>query len=278
MRSGRLSLGPTIDRFEELFAERVGAPYAAAVSSGTAGLHLLCDHGRHRAGRRGDHVAVLVRRLRELLHLRGRRRRSSPTSTRARSTSTRPPSRRRSRRGRRRSSRVDIYGYPCELDELRAIADRHGLALIERLVRGARRRVQGRAARLARRPVRLRVLSEQADDDRRGRMCHDALRGDSGGSCARSATRAAATAGGWLEHVRLGFNYRLDDVAPRSGSASSRGSTRSSRCARAVAERYDELLRGHRRRRAAVPATTPTTCARGSSTSSCCPTTRRASA
>jgi perosamine synthetase len=42
LRSGRLSLGPAIDRFEELFAERVGAPYAAAVSSGTAGLHLLC--------------------------------------------------------------------------------------------------------------------------------------------------------------------------------------------------------------------------------------------
>ncbi len=41
LRSGRLSLGPTIDRFEELIAERVGAPYAAAVSSGTAGLHLL---------------------------------------------------------------------------------------------------------------------------------------------------------------------------------------------------------------------------------------------
>src|SRR4029077_10281403 len=42
MRSGRLSLGPSIDRFEELFAEAVAAPYAAAVSSGTAGLHLLC--------------------------------------------------------------------------------------------------------------------------------------------------------------------------------------------------------------------------------------------
>ena len=30
LRSGRLSLGPTIDRFEELVAERVGAPYTAA--------------------------------------------------------------------------------------------------------------------------------------------------------------------------------------------------------------------------------------------------------
>ena len=30
LRSGRLSLGPAVDRFEELVAERVGAPYAAA--------------------------------------------------------------------------------------------------------------------------------------------------------------------------------------------------------------------------------------------------------
>jgi len=53
MRSGRLSLGPAIDRFEKLFADAVGAPYAAAVSSGTAGLHLLC----HIAGiSRGDEV------------------------------------------------------------------------------------------------------------------------------------------------------------------------------------------------------------------------------
>ena len=42
LRSGRLSLGPMIDRFEEAFAAYLGVPYAAAVSSGTAGLHLLC--------------------------------------------------------------------------------------------------------------------------------------------------------------------------------------------------------------------------------------------
>ena len=41
LRSGRLSLGPAIERFEQVFAEKVGAPYAAAVSSGTSGLHLL---------------------------------------------------------------------------------------------------------------------------------------------------------------------------------------------------------------------------------------------
>ncbi|MDQ3670438.1 MAG: DegT/DnrJ/EryC1/StrS family aminotransferase, partial [Actinomycetota bacterium] len=40
LRSGRLALGPMLERFEQALAERVKAPYVAAVSSGTAGLHL----------------------------------------------------------------------------------------------------------------------------------------------------------------------------------------------------------------------------------------------
>ena len=40
LRSGRLSLGPLLEEFEGAFAARVGARSASAVSSGTAGLHL----------------------------------------------------------------------------------------------------------------------------------------------------------------------------------------------------------------------------------------------
>jgi perosamine synthetase len=40
LRSGRLSLGPLLEDFEERFAQVVGARHASAVSSGTAGLHL----------------------------------------------------------------------------------------------------------------------------------------------------------------------------------------------------------------------------------------------
>jgi perosamine synthetase len=40
LRSGRLSLGPRLVQFERAFAQRVGAPFASAVSSGTAALHL----------------------------------------------------------------------------------------------------------------------------------------------------------------------------------------------------------------------------------------------
>jgi dTDP-4-amino-4,6-dideoxygalactose transaminase len=40
LRSGRLSLGPRVAAFEQAFAQRVGAAFASAVSSGTAALHL----------------------------------------------------------------------------------------------------------------------------------------------------------------------------------------------------------------------------------------------
>ncbi len=40
LRSGRLSLGPRLAEFERAFAQRVGAAHASAVSSGTAALHL----------------------------------------------------------------------------------------------------------------------------------------------------------------------------------------------------------------------------------------------
>jgi len=40
LRSGQLSLGPRVPAFERAFAARLGARHASAVSSGTAGLHL----------------------------------------------------------------------------------------------------------------------------------------------------------------------------------------------------------------------------------------------
>jgi len=41
-RSGWLSMGPRIEEFERAFADYLGVPHAIAVSSGTAGLHLMC--------------------------------------------------------------------------------------------------------------------------------------------------------------------------------------------------------------------------------------------
>src|SRR5438128_12588620 len=130
LRSGRLSLGPTIDRFEEVFAEKVGAPYAAAVSSGTAGLHLLCVLAGIEAG---DEVIttpysfaasancfIYEGGVPVFADVDPRTLNIDPRAVEAAVT---PQS--------KAIVAVDIFGYPCELDELRAVASRHGLALIQ---------------------------------------------------------------------------------------------------------------------------------------------------
>ena len=43
LRSGWLTTGPRVKRFETAFAEQVGAKHAVAVSSATAALHLAVD-------------------------------------------------------------------------------------------------------------------------------------------------------------------------------------------------------------------------------------------
>jgi perosamine synthetase len=130
LRSGRLSLGPMVDRFEEAFAAHLGVPYAAAVSSGTAGLHLLCISAGIEAG---DEVItspysfaatancfIYEGGVPVFADIDPRTLNLDPDAVRAAVT---PKT--------KAIVAVDIYGYPCELDELRAIADEHGLALIQ---------------------------------------------------------------------------------------------------------------------------------------------------
>jgi perosamine synthetase len=130
LRSGQLSLGPTIDRFEELFAEAVGAPYAAAVSSGTAGLHLLCVSAGISSG---DEVIttpfsfaasancfIYEGGVPVFADLDPRTLNVGAAAVEAAVASR-----------TKAILAVDIFGYPCELDELRAIADAHGLAFVQ---------------------------------------------------------------------------------------------------------------------------------------------------
>ena len=43
LRSGWLTTGPEVQRFERAFAERIGAKHAVALNSGTAALHLALE-------------------------------------------------------------------------------------------------------------------------------------------------------------------------------------------------------------------------------------------
>ena len=163
---------------------------------------------------------------------------------------------------------VDIFGYPCELDELRRSASGTGWRCRGR-VRGARRAVQGTADRLARPSGRLGVLPQQADDDRRGRRGHDARRGASTSCSSRCATRAGSRRRAGSSTGASASTTGSTTSPPRSASASSRSSTASSRRARAVAAGATPSCSPASTSSCRSP-TTRTTCARGSCTSSSC--------
>ncbi len=238
--SGRLSLGPTIDRFEEAFAEAVGAPHAAAVSSGTAGLHLLCVAAGVGPGDEvittpysfvaSANCAIYEGATPVFADVDARTLNLDPGAVEAAITER-----------TKAVVAVDIYGYPCELDELRAICDRHGLVLIQDACEalGARYRgepvgSQGPSAVFAFYPNKQITTGEggmvttHSEDEHRLLI---SLR-----------NQGRADGGGWLDHARLGFNYRLDDVRSAIGLGQLEKLEEILAGRATVAARYDALL------------------------------------
>lgn len=241
LRSGRLSLGPWIDRFEEQVAERVGAPYAAALSSGTAGLHLLC---RMAGLGPGDEVitsplsfvasancfivegATPVFADVDPLTLN-----MDPAAVEAAITDR-----------TRAIVAVDMFGYPCELDELVRIADRHGLTVIEDACeslgasyRGRPLGAQGPAAVFAFYPNKQMATGEGGVVTTHSEEEWQLLRS------LRNQGRSY-DGGGWFHHVRLGLNYRWTDVQAAIGLAQLEKLDRILELRGAAAKRYGDLL------------------------------------
>jgi len=242
MRSGRLSLGPSIDRFEELFAEAVGAPYAAAVSSGTAGLHLLC---RLAGIEPGDEVitspysfvasancAIYEGATPVFADIDPRTLNLDPAAVEAAITPR-----------TRAVVAVDIYGYPCELEELQTICARHDLALIDDACEALGARYKGSpvgshgvSAVFAFYPNKQittgegGVVTTHSEDEWR---LLKSLR-----------NQGRADGGGWLDHARLGFNYRIDDIRSAIGIGQLEKLDRILEHRSTVAERYSEQLGG----------------------------------
>jgi perosamine synthetase len=242
LRSGRLSLGPTIDHFEELLAERVGAPYAAAVSSGTTGLHLLCISAGIGPG---DEVItspysfaasancfVYEGGVPVFADIDPRTLNLDPAAVEAAVTER-----------TKAIVAVDIYGYPCEHDELRAIADRHGLALIEDACealgaeyRGAPIGSRGTSCVFAFYPNKQITTGEGGMVTTHSEEEWHLLRS--------LRNQGRPEPGGWLEHVRLGFNYRLSDVAAALGIGQVERLDEILELRGRAAARYAQLLEG----------------------------------
>jgi perosamine synthetase len=223
LRSGRLSLGPAVPEFERAFAARVGAPFASAVSSGTAGLHLAL---RAVGVSDGDEVVTtpfsFVASANVVIYERARPvfadidpvtfnidPDAAAAAVTERTTALLP---------------VHVFGYPAEI----AALERIGLPIVEDTCEalgaidpdGRHVGTRGHPAVFAFYPNKQMTTGE-------------------GGIvvCAEQATKqridsernqGRAPNMDWLDHDRLGFNYRLSDLACGLGLAQ--------------LERLDELL------------------------------------
>jgi perosamine synthetase len=242
LRSGRLSLGPTIDRFEEAFADVVEAPYAAAVSSGTAGLHLLCVTAGVGLGDEvvtspysfvaSANCAIYEGATPVFADVDRRTLNLDPAAVEAVLTER-----------TRAVVAVDIFGYPCELDELRRLCDARGIALVEDACEALGARYRGRPIGSQGPPAVFAFYPNKQMTTGEGGIV--TTHSEEEWRLLRSLrNQGRADSGGWLEHARLGFNYRMDDIRAAIGLGQLEKLDEILERRRAVAERYGRLLAG----------------------------------
>jgi perosamine synthetase len=215
IRSGRLALGPMATAFEGAVAEYVGARYAVAVSSGTAALHLIV---KALGLGPGDQVLVpsftFAASVNALLY-----EGAEPVFVELDPDTCNLDVADLERRITPRTKAVmavDVFGHPADWDGLQAVADRHGLLLIDDCCeaigaeyRGRKLGTFGAAGAFAFYPNKQMTTGE-------GGMIvtNDGTLADFCRSC---ANQGRSGMGAWLQHERLGHNYRLDELSAALG-------------------------------------------------------------
>jgi perosamine synthetase len=218
LRSGQLSLGSRLGEFECRFAEQLGAPHASAVSSGTAGLHLAL---RVVGVGEGDEVVTspfsFVASANAAIYERARPVFADIDPV----TLNLDPVAAEAAIGERTKAilPVHIFGYPAYMPAFEEIAARHGLAIVEDACEAlGARHGDGTAVGARGNPAVFGFYANKQLTTGEGGMVTlaDPVQKERIDS-ERNQGRAPDM--GWLDHDRLGFNYRLSDIACALGIA-----------------------------------------------------------
>ena len=214
LRSGQLSLGPQVPAFEQAFAARVGATHASAVSSGTAALHLAL---RAVGVSDGDEVVTspfsFVATANAVVY-------EGATPVFADIdpvTLNVDPDAAAAAIGPRTTALlpVHIFGYPADM----AALERHGLPIVEDAAEalGAAYADGGAVGGRGHPAIFGFYANKQMTTGEGGMITLASAEQKERIDSERNQGRAPDM--GWLDHDRLGFNYRLSDVACALGIA-----------------------------------------------------------
>lgn len=215
VRSGRLALGPKTEEFEGLVAEYVGVKHAVAVSSGTSALHLIV---RALGIGPGDEVLVpsftFVASANVILY-----EGAKPVfvDIEPDTYNLDPDDLERKITPRTKAILVvDVFGHPAEWDEILRVAGKYGLKVIDDSCEAIGAEYKGRklgqfgdAAAFAFYPNKQMTTGEGGvivtNDSEIARLCRS-MRNQGRGEM-----------GAWLEHERLGYNYRMTEMSAALG-------------------------------------------------------------
>jgi perosamine synthetase len=218
LRSGQLSLGPMLERFEREFASALGVEDAVAVSSGTAALHLGV---RQLGWGAGDEVVTspfsFVASANCLLY-----EDATPVFADVDPvTLNLDPEAAAAAVGEGTAGvlPVHIFGYPAAMPDFEKLAAAHGLGLLEdaceslgaRSSDGVTVGARGNLAAFGFYANKQITTGEGGIVVPTSAEVAERLRSE------RNQGRAIDM--GWLDHDRLGFNYRLTDVQAAIGVA-----------------------------------------------------------
>lgn len=240
VRSGRLALGPKIRDFEEQMAEYIGVKHAVAVSSGTAALHLIV---RALGLGSGDEVLVpsftFAASVNAILY-----EGATPVfvDIEPETYNLDPEDLERKITSRTKAiMAVDIFGHPAEWDEILRIADKYDLRVIDDSCEALGAEYKGRkigqfgdAAAFAFYPNKQMTTGEGGivvtNDEKIARLARS-MRNQGRGEM-----------GAWLEHERLGYNYRMDEMSAALGASQLRRIETFLEKRERVARMYNEWL------------------------------------
>jgi perosamine synthetase len=265
LRSGRLSIGPFVEQFEELAATKAGCRYGVAVSNGTCGLHLVL---KSLGIGPGDEVIttpfsfiasanciLLVGATPVFVDICPKTLNMDPAKLEAAIT-----------RRTKAILAVECFGNPAYMDQYASIAAKHEIPLIEdscealgTTYKGRNCGHFGRAGVFGFYPNKQITTGEGGmivtDDERLAEMCRSMRNqgrpmGQSGlgpqtTAKSRDATTGGSAIGSWLRHERLGYNYRLPELNAALGVAQMKRLDDIIKKRQEVANRYMARLGGH---------------------------------
>lgn len=223
LRSGRLSIGAMVERFEAMVARRVGTRHAVAVNSGTSALSLVLAGLGVGAGDEvittsfsfiaSSNVVVHAGARPVFVDICPKSLNMDPALVEAAITER-----------TKAILAVEAFGNPTHMDTLARIAAKHEIPLIEdscealgTTLNGRQCGSFGRAGVFGFYPNKQITTGEGGmivtDDERLAGVCRS-LRNQG-----RPVGQVGSGVGSWLEHERFGFNYRMSEVNAALGVA-----------------------------------------------------------